>query len=251
MRSGAERVLRPQTGRSFALWCLFVLALTLAAHMARSEGVGRISHFSSPDGSVGFVLDLSGEKPLMRVDKSVETFILSESLGPRGDTLYKLANNYLILRRNNVGSYTLYDRFFPDGRPVQSDGAARSLELRPVALKVAKDQAAEVSSMLSERIGRPLKVAALDWDSVPGNKQGAAVLNDAIKVTAAALRRLSFDKIGKEAMRSGLDAVIFIPSQAVSYEVKGRTLNIYYVWQDGYEGRPASNDIFRHLEFIL
>ena len=251
MRSGAETGLRPRVGRPIALWCFFVLGIILAGTGARAQSAGLISHFSSPDGEVGFVLDLSGERPLMRVDDSVETFILSESLGPRGDTLYKLTNNYLILRRNNVGSYTLYDRFFPDGRPVQSDGPARSLELRPISLQVAKDQAASVASMLSNRIGRPLKVAALDWDNVPGNKQGAAVLNDAIKVTASALRRLSFDAIGREALRSGLDEVIFVPSQSVSYEVQGRTLNIYYVWQNGYEGRPASNDIFRHLEFIL
>jgi len=251
MRSGAETGWRAQAGRSMALWASIVLGLTLAGTMARAEGAGQISHFSSPDGEVGFVLDLSGERPLMRVDESIETFILSESLGPRGDTLYKLTNNYLILRRNNVGSYTLYDRFFPDGRPVQSDGPARSLELRPVSLQVAKEQAESVAFMLSKRIGRPLKVAALDWGNVPGNKQGAAVLNDAIKVTAAALRRLSFDAIGQEALRTGLDEVIFVPSQSVSYEVTGRTLNIYYVWQNGYEGRPASNDIFRHLEFIL
>jgi len=251
MRSGAERVLRPPIGPVIALWCVLILGLIPAANLAWSQGAGQISHFSSPDGKVGFVLDLSGERPLMRVDDSVETFILSESLGPRGDTLYKLNNNYLILRRNNVGSYTLYDRFFPDGRPVQSDGPARSLELRPVSLQVAKDEAASVASTLSERLGRPLKVAALDWENVPGNKQGAAVLNDAIKVTASALRRLSFDTIGQEALRSGLDEVIFVPSQSVSYEVKGRTLNIYYVWQNGYEGRPSSNDIFRHLEFIL
>ena len=251
MRSGVERVLRPQAGRHLALWLFCVLSMALTGTVAWSESPGRISHFSSPDGQVGFVLDLSGEKPLMRTDESVETFILTESLGPRGDTLFKLANNYLILRRNNVGSYTLYDRFFPDGRPVQSDGPAQTLELRPVKLQVAKDQAAKASSALTERIGRPLKFAAQDWDNVPGNKQGAAVLNDAIKITVAALRRLSFDSIGQEALRTGLDEVIFIPSQSVSYAVQGRSLNIYYVWQDGYEGRPASNDIFRHLEFIL
>ena len=251
MRSGVDRVLRPGAGWPFALLLAFVVGLTGAVGAARSDSPGLISHFSSPDGQVGFVLDRSGEKPLMRSDQSVETLILNESLGPRGDTLYKLNSNYLILRRTNIGSYILYDRYFPDGRPVQSDGPAQSLELKPIALEVARDQAAKVSADLSKMIGRGLRFEALDWSNVPGNKQGAAVLNDAIKVTAGALRRLSFDPIGRDAVLSGLDEVIFIPARTVSYEVQGRSLNIYYVWQDGYEGRPASNDIFRHLEFIL
>ena len=149
--------------RGFA-WAILVLAfvsLGVSVEPALSSDKERVStHYLSLDGQTGFVLDRTGADPLMRMDGSVETYILDEILGPRGDIIFKMEDGATILRQTNIGGVTLFDRYSPTGQPVIENGLAMPLSLKPVDAQTVRARAKIVAGNLSKRVGAELSITS-------------------------------------------------------------------------------------------
>jgi hypothetical protein len=75
----------------------------------------------------GFVLDVTGSRPLLRFDRSTEIWVLRPAPAPRGDIVYRNDNGDQVLRVTADGGMTLYTTAAPQGSPVSPSGEAAPL----------------------------------------------------------------------------------------------------------------------------
>jgi len=187
----------------------------------------------------GFTLDTSGSRPLLRLDRSTEIWVLQPTPAPRGDIVYRNDNGDQILRVTPDGGMTLYTTAAPQGSPVSPVGDAQQL-LAPTLTAV---QLWNFIVRQSDRASRALgRLVVVDVDIQPGSEAAAA---DALSTSTDAIVRMA----RSSNLRREVDKVqrIVITDQGGRSQVSlsRGTLRIVIDPRAGVAGRPSSARIVR------
>ncbi len=186
----------------------------------------------------GFILDLSGQRPLMRFERGGEVWALRPTPAPRGDTIYRNDAGDQILRVTPDGGMTLFTTRAPQGTPVSAAGAAPSL-LPPTLTAI---QLWNFIVRQSERASQALgQLVVVDVEIQPGSE---AVAADALSTVVDALSRMARSpNLRQEAVR--VRRVVVTDQPGVPTTFARGTLRIGINPQAGYAGRPSSARIVR------
>lgn len=226
------------------LGAVFVLAVVLGAGVARAESE-RAGHYTTGDGSVGFVLDLSGEVPRQRFDGSPEILLLKPVAGPRGDTIYRRSDGKVLIRSTPYGALTLYVPESPGGVPVLRDGPSRSL--------LPRNRTAEEVSQLGPLFERHLASddhLAIHVES-PAPKQlttqtALNTLGDALENAYIAVDRVA-RAMGNTDIGATVSAIRLQIADKRGVDMIAKTLTIRFVPHQQLAGRPTSYEIAAKL----
>lgn len=186
----------------------------------------------------GFILDLSGQRPLMRFERGGEVWALRPTPAPRGDTIYRNDAGDQILRVTPDGGMTLFSTSAPQGSPVAPAGPAPAL-LPPTLTAI---QLWNFIVRQSERATQALgQLVVVDVEIQPGSE---AVAADALSTTVDALSRMARSaNLRQEAVR--VRRVIITDQPGVVTSFTRGTLRVGINPQAGYAGRPSSARIVR------
>lgn len=180
----------------------------------------------------GFVLDRSESTPLLRFDRSVETWVLRPSPAPRGDILYRNDAGETVLRVTADGGMTLYTRRTPAGSPVTLSGPGESLTpptLGPVQLF---NLMARRSALVSAALGRLVEINL-------SGEESEALSVDALIVTTDAVVRMARSASARGYL-SRLRSITIVEGERVSATYSRGDLRIVVDPGRGPAGRPSS-----------
>ena len=203
----------------------------------------RVRFLCAPaDPRVGCVIDPQGPSP--------EIYVLTPTRGPRGDIIYKNSQGDALLRIASYGGATVF-------WPGENQGLAASksfgddpalvleFEERETAIRRAQGAAA----ILSAVTGAPI---IFDIGEAPDTEgANAAVLADAVVVTAKAVKIVADDPTGARIIASRIARATFIPDAQPGVELNETSLEIRYAPSQDIRGRPSSAEIVRFLEESL
>lgn len=186
----------------------------------------------------GFILDLSGQRPLMRFERGGEVWALRPTPAPRGDTIYRNDAGDQILRVTPDGGMTLFTTRAPQGTPVSAAGPAPSL-LPPTLTAI---QLWNFIVRQSERASQALgQLVVVDVEIQPGSE---AVAADALSTVVDALSRMARSpNLRAQAVR--VRRVIVTDTPGVPTSFSRGALRIGINPTAGYAGRPSSARIVR------
>ncbi|NBB63932.1 DUF4908 domain-containing protein [Pseudomonas sp. ODNR1LW] len=182
----------------------------------------------------GFVLDVTGSRPLLRFDRSTEIWVLRPTPAPRGDIVYRNDNGDQVLRVTADGGMTLYTTAAPQGTPVSQTGEAAPL-LAPALTAV---QLWQYIVRQSERASRTLgRLVVVDVNIQPGSE---AVAADALSTAVDAIARMSRSpNLRREADRIRRIEIVDQGRGPQATFARG-VLRIVIVPRAGVAGRPSS-----------
>ena len=226
--------------RSAILGAVFALAANLSGSLARADA-DRAGHYTTADGSIGFVLDLSGESPRQRFDSSPEILLLKPVAGPRGDTIYRRSDGRVVIRSTPYGALTLYSAESPDGVPVLRDGEAQ-------ALLPSNRTMNEVSALgpLFERHLASDDHLAIHVESPPPKllttQTALNTLGDALENAYIAIDHVA-SMMGNTDIGASVTTIRFVISDKRGVDMANKTLTIRFVPREQLAGRPTSYDI--------
>lgn len=198
-----------------------------------------VARYVAEDG-VGFVLDRSGRKPLLKFDNSTEIWALSRHAGPRGDLIYKNDLGRSMLRSTRVGGVTLFTDARPDGLAASISGAGAPLRLTPLGPQALAERLLQASTRASRSARRLIR---FDAEAAPSS---SALIGDASMVTAEALARIGRRSDGATRL-GGIVRVTLVEGKKPSVVVRRDTMVVTIVSTDGFSGRPSSARIIDAL----
>ncbi len=207
----------------------------------------RVGHYSSEAGEEGFVLDRRGELARVKFADSEEILLLEMVPGPNGNTILKDECGATVLRLTPFGGATVYEAQTTIGSAYGRTEAARPLELAPRSRLEVQSEADQRLSMFNGAYGLELQYEA-DWGAGDQISLGNATLGDAIENAVTALERLAMDPIGLEILTERVRRLTFEVSGVKQIGLQGDNLVIFYVQDQGLEGRPSSASITCFLE---
>lgn len=224
------------------------LVAVLGAGVARADS-DRAGHYTTADGSIGFVLDLSGEVPRQRFDASPEILLLKPVAGPRGDTIYRRSDGKIIIRSTPYGALTLYVPESPEGVPVLRDGSSLPL--------LARNRTAEEVSQLGPLFERHLASddhLAIHVES-PAPKQlttqtALNTLGDALENAYIAVDRVA-RAMGNTDIGATVSTIRFEIADKRGLDMAAKTLTIRFVPHQQIAGRPTSYEIAAKLRAAI
>ena len=188
-----------------------------------------------------FVLDRSGQTPLLRFEGEQEIWALRAMPGPRGDVIYKDDLGRPVLRSTRLGGVTVFTADRPSGRPAAVSGAAAAI--RPATMTAVQlwRHMVRQSSRVSRAIGRRVDFVAEEVDA--GEE---AIYADAFTVTATGLAKAA------PALRAGgpLDhvrRVEFTEGSRAAAGVDTDSIEITLAPELGLAGRPSSERVLTAL----
>ena len=234
----------------FAWGILIALATVPACLVAKAEESGRVGHFTTADGEVGFVLDLSGETPRQRFDTSPEILLLRPVAAPRGDTIYRASNGAVVLRGTPFGALTLFSEGHETGLPLVRVGTAGPLlpsnrtmqEIGALATSLEQHLALAHQLAISVAVPPPEKL----------NLQTALnTLGDAIENTDIALDNVAATPEGASDLGKTISVIRFDLGIKRSVDVGARILIIELAPKLQLAGRPSSYDIADRVRLAI
>jgi hypothetical protein len=198
-----------------------------------------VARYVSEDG-LGFVLDRSGRRALLKFDNSPEVWALSRHAAPRGDAVYKNDLNRSVLRATRVGGVTLFTDARPEGLAASLSGAGAPLRLSPLGPQALAERLLQASTRASRSARRLIRFEA---EAAPAS---SPLIGDAAMVAAEALARLSrrsgASRLGQVAK------VTLVEGKKPGAVVRGDAMVITVVTADGFAGRPSSGRILDALK---
>ena len=193
-------------------------------------------------GDETFVLDQSGETPLLRFEGEREVWALRPTPGPRGDVIYKDDLGRPVIRATRLGGLTVFTPERPGGLPAAVAGTAAGLKPAMVSAVQLLRHMARQSVRISRAVGRRISFEAPDV--VQGSE---AVYHDAISLTADALMREPARLSGGGPL-SHVRKIEFVESDRPTAVVTGDALQINVVPEQGLAGRPSSRRVLTALD---
>ncbi|MDP2118183.1 MAG: DUF4908 domain-containing protein, partial [Brevundimonas sp.] len=199
---------------------------------ATSSALPPTGRYVSESGEA-FILDRSGQRPLLRFDRREETWVLRPSAAPRGDVIYRNDAGDQLLRVTPGGGMTVYTQRAPGGSPASFSGPGESLSpptLGPVQLW---NLMARRSAMLSRALGRLIKINLDTGEEAESLSVEALILStDAVlRIARSPTARSSLDRLSSITIVEG-------PRASVTY-ARG-DLQIVVAPTQGVAGRPSS-----------
>ncbi len=186
-----------------------------------------------------FLLDRSGQRPLLRFERRDETWVLRPTAAPRGDVIYRNDAGAQLLRVTPGGGITVYTPQAPGGSPASLVGPGQSLSpptLGPVRLF---ELMARRSQMLSQALGRLIEIN-LDGEV------SESLCVEALIVTTDAVARIARSPSARSSL-SGLRSITIVEGarSGVTYS-RGRLVVVVDPRQ-GQAGRPSSTRVIRTI----
>lgn len=186
----------------------------------------------------GFILDLSGQRPLMRFERGGEVWALRPTPAPRGDTIYRNDAGDQILRVTPDGGMTLFTTRAPQGSPVTPAGSAPALLPPTVTAIQLWNFIVRQSERASDALGQ---LVVVDVEIQPGSE---AVAADALSTVVDALSRMARSaNLRQSAVR--VRRVLITDEPGVTTVFSRGTLRVGINPQAGYAGRPSSARVVR------
>lgn len=192
-----------------AVWSL--IAGACLTNGAFAAGPSRIGYFQTLDGSIGFILDRSGETPKQRYDGSPEILLLDPAPAARGDIVFRQSDGLMVLRETPFGAMTFFSRRYAKGVAVVHLSDAVPLVSSPRSA----DEVAASANALAEHLTQTLggKVA-VTLPVIPLSPIALGILDEAVVNTG-----LAFDRIlSVPARAGGLPALV----HAVEYRIAAK-----------------------------
>lgn len=230
----------PVAAREGSIAAPFVLeasAPSLGERLFRRGEAPIVARFVAQNG-VGFVLDQSGPRPLMRFEDDPEIWVLRPSAGPGGVVYYRNDVGEVMLRVSRLGGLTLYTPDLPRGIPCAPERSASPLRLEQYTIGAWARYMLTQSTRAGRELGRPLVIEA---EAEPGD---TALMADAATVAVSAvLRGLADSRTRSETLE--LRTLVIATASRPRAERQGRTLRLEVVPRLGVAGRPSSARIFQ------
>lgn len=204
---------------------------------AASNPAPPTGHYVADSGEA-FILDRSGQRPLLRFDRRDETWVLRPSAAPRGDVIYRNDAGDQLLRMTPSGGMTVYTPRAPGGSPASFAGPGQSLTPPTLGPTQLFQLMARRSAMLSQTMGRLIEIN-IDTD---GQGEGLAVealilsTDTVLRIARSPTARSSLDRLRSISIVDG-------PRPAVTYS-RG-DLQIVVAPSQGVAGRPSSARVIR------
>lgn len=191
------------------------------------------------DSGEAFILDRSGQRPLLRFDRREETWVLRPSAAPRGDVIYRNDAGEQILRVTPGGGMTVYTPRAPGGSPASFAGPGQSLTpptLGPFLLFQLMERR---SAMISQALGRLVEI------NLSGERSEALCV-EALVVTTEAVIRIARSPTARQHL-SQLRSITIVEGRRASVTYSRGQLVVVVNPDDGMAGRPSSARVIRTL----
>jgi hypothetical protein len=198
----------------------------------RTPNAPAVARYVSEDG-LGFTLERSRKRALLKFDNSQEVWALSPHPAPRGDIIYKNDLGRPMLRATRLGGLTLFTEARPSGAAASLSGAGAPLRLTPLGPQQLAERLLQASARASRSARRLIQFEA---EAAP---ESSALIADAAIVTAEAVARMSRRPNGNPALAQ-VTKVTLVQGKKVNVVVQQRTMLITVSPDDGYAGRPSS-----------
>jgi hypothetical protein len=180
-----------------------------------------------------FILDRSGQRPLLRFDRRDETWVLRPTAAPRGDVIYRNDAGDQLLRVTPGGGMTVYTPRAPGGSPASFAGPGQSLTPPTLGPTQLFQLMARRSAMLSQTMGRLIEIN-VDTD---GQAEGLAV--EALILSTDAVLRIARSPTARSSLER-LRSITIIEGQRASVTYARGDLRIIVAPVQGVAGRPSS-----------
>ncbi len=181
---------------------------------------------------------------------SPEIYVLAPTRGPRGDIIYKNAQGDALLRIASYGGATVFWPGESAGLAAsKSFGDDRALRLPFVSYETALRRAQGATAILSAATGAPIIFDVGAPPAVEG--VNAAVLSDAVVVTAKAISGVADDPTGARIIAARIKKTVFIADTTPGIQLNESALEIRYAPILDIKGRPSSAEITHFLEETL
>ena len=180
-----------------------------------------------------FILDRSGQRPLLRFDRRDETWVLRPTAAPRGDVIYRNDAGDQLLRVTPGGGMTVYTPRAPGGSPASFAGPGQSLTPPTLGPTQLFQLMARRSAMLSQTMGRLIEIN-VDTD---GQAEGLAV--EALILSTDAVLRIARSPTARSSL-DRLRSITILEGQRASVTYARGDLRIIVAPIQGVAGRPSS-----------
>jgi hypothetical protein len=193
-------------------------------------------------GDHAFVLDRTGETPLLKFEKDEEVWALDPAPAPGGDVIYRDDLGRSVVRANRMGHLTVFTPDEPEGLPAARAGPGESL--RPAAMTMYQlwRHLVRQSARVSRAVGR-----RIDFDAPDVEQHEAGIYADAASVTAETLSR-NAPRLNGRGPLSRVNRVEFVEGQRPGAVVEGTALSITLSPEQGVAGRPSSAKVLTALD---
>ncbi|HKD29081.1 MAG TPA: DUF4908 domain-containing protein [Xanthobacteraceae bacterium] len=212
----------------------------------------RIGHYSTVDGSVGFVFDRLGTPAKLRFDGSEEIFALTPRPASRDSVWMVRDDGRYVLGVSPEGEISLYPSF--ESRPtvpystngrdidVVRDDVADALAIAPATRSAAYGAAIALGEELTRAstasIGVVVEAKQLDDAS-----SAWSAVADALKMAGIAFKDVLADPLGRRAVASDLDRIVIRDGGHAAVTLADRALTIEINAATPVAGRPSSGRI--------
>lgn len=180
-----------------------------------------------------FILDRSGQRPLLRFDQRDETWVLRPTAAPRGDVIYRNDAGDQLLRVTPGGGMTVYTPRVPGGSPASFSGPGQSLTPPTLGPTQLFQLMARRSAMLSQTMGRLIEIN-VDTD---GQAEGLAV--EALILSTDAVLRIARSPTARTSL-DRLRSITIVEGPRASVTYARGELRIVVAPVQGVAGRPSS-----------
>jgi len=191
---------------------------------------GAAREYSTPDGSVRFVFDRSGQRAaLVRFDGDPEVHVLRNVGGADGVEIYRTESGDVQLRVSRHGGVTVYTRAYRTGYAATEERAVAPLAPPTPQPNIYQARLRDLQMSAQRRLGRPVSFV------VPSQPTPAAsgVVLDAAERASESIT----------ALPPGVRRIAFVLGAQPAAAIRGDTLIIQVVPAMGYAGRPSSTAI--------
>jgi len=180
-----------------------------------------------------FILDRSGQRPLLRFDQRDETWVLRPTAAPRGDVIYRNDAGDQLLRVTPGGGMTVYTPRAPGGSPASFTGPGQSLTPPTLGPVQMWNLMARRSAMLSQALGRLIEIEVNTDRASESLTVEALILSTdtALRIARSPSARSSLDR---------LRSITIVDGARPSVTYARGDLRIVVSPTQGVAGRPSS-----------
>ena len=206
---------------------------------SRHETRPPVARYVAEEGD-SFVLDLSGDTPMLKFEDSPEVWALQSQPAARGDVIYKNDIGEPMLRATRLGGLTLFTPERPGGAAAALEGQAPPL--RPVAM-MSPGQLLQRLAQASLRASRAAQ-RLVPFDAPDVTAGAEAVYADAALVAADAIGQLA-RRADAHVTLARFGKVMVTQGRKPSVALQEHALHVTVAPKMGIAGRPSSEKIIR------
>ena len=207
----------------------------------RAEIAPPVARYVAPD-ERAFVLDRSGQTPLLKFEGSQEVWVLRPAPGPRGDVIYKDDLGRQVVRASRMGGMTVFTADRPSGMPAALAGQAVSIRPAAISPQALLGHFVRQAVRASRSAGRKIRFET-DSDATPAT---STLFADAATIAAEAVVRYS-GRTDSGGLLRRLRRVSIVEGAQPAAAVQGDALRITVAPRYGLAGRPSSERIVRTM----